>query len=120
MTFKERMKLNRTLEKNVIKENKELNRLVDIRIGENNFIKGNNMENNNTTGIGLASLTFLVFLVLKLVNVINWSWWWVTAPLWGSVALVVILYLLIFLLLIRKDYSFRCFFKKIKFWQRKK
>jgi len=21
-----------------------------------------------------------------LCNVINWSWWWVTSPLWGGVA----------------------------------
>lgn len=25
---------------------------------------------------------FVIFLVLKLVGVIAWSWWWVTAPLW--------------------------------------
>lgn len=25
---------------------------------------------------------FIVFLILKLTNVIGWSWWWVTAPLW--------------------------------------
>ena len=32
-------------------------------------------------------LLFLVFLVLKLTSVIDWSWWWVTAPLWlGFVA----------------------------------
>lgn len=35
-------------------------------------------------------LLFLLFLTLKLTNVINWSWWWVTAPLWGSVILFVI------------------------------
>ena len=30
---------------------------------------------------------FLIFLVLKLVGVdpvTSWSWWWVTAPLWGG------------------------------------
>jgi len=32
-------------------------------------------------GSGMGIL-FLVFLVLKLTSVINWSWWWVTAPLW--------------------------------------
>ena len=37
------------------------------------------MKNN----IGLLSLVFLVFLVLKLTGHIAWSWWWVTAPLWG-------------------------------------
>lgn len=39
-------------------------------------------------GIGLGSLVFLVFLVLKLTKVISWSWWWVTAPLWGPLAIV--------------------------------
>lgn len=34
-------------------------------------------------------LLFLTFLVLKLCGVICWSWWWVTAPLWGvPVALI--------------------------------
>jgi len=32
-------------------------------------------------------LLFLVFLTLKLCEVIDWSWWWVTVPLWGGVAL---------------------------------
>lgn len=32
-------------------------------------------------------LLFIVFLVLKLTNVIAWSWWWVTAPLWGGLAI---------------------------------
>ena len=36
---------------------------------------------------------FLVFLVLKLGElgqVADWSWWWVTAPLWVPFALVVL------------------------------
>ena len=33
-------------------------------------------------------LLFLVFLVLKLTAVIDWSWWWVTAPLWTPIALM--------------------------------
>ena len=34
----------------------------------------------------LPAAVFLVFLVLKLLEVgpvAEWSWWWVTAPLWG-------------------------------------
>lgn len=31
---------------------------------------------------GIFGLLFLIFLVLKLTGVIDWSWWWVTAPLW--------------------------------------
>lgn len=38
-------------------------------------------------GLGLCSVLFIVFLVLKLCNVIDWSWWWVTAPLWIPIAL---------------------------------
>lgn len=33
-------------------------------------------------GIGLGGAVFIVFLVLKLTGNIDWSWWWVTAPLW--------------------------------------
>ena len=34
-----------------------------------------------------ALVLFVVFLVLKLTEVIDWSWWWVTSPLWIPVAL---------------------------------
>ena len=33
--------------------------------------------------MNILGVLFVVFLVLKLVGVIAWSWWWVTAPLWG-------------------------------------
>lgn len=45
------------------------------------------MKENASGGIGLAGILFIVFLVLKLTHVINWSWWWVTCPLWAPVAL---------------------------------
>ena len=51
-------------------------------------------ENNASSGgVGLLGAVFLVFLVLKLVGgnpVEDWSWWWVTCPLWGATALVMI------------------------------
>jgi len=40
------------------------------------------MANSKSTGIGLPAILFLIFLVLKLTNNIDWSWWWVTSPLW--------------------------------------
>lgn len=39
-------------------------------------------------GIGLTGAVFLVFLVLKLTGHVDWSWWWVTAPLWGGLVAV--------------------------------
>ena len=51
--------------------------------------------NNNKVVVHtpICMILFIVFLVLKLTNVINWSWWWITAPLWipVSIALVVLL-----------------------------
>ena len=47
-----------------------------------------------SVGPGLVGLTFLLFLALKLCGVIDWSWWWVTSPLWigGAFALAVLLF----------------------------
>ena len=47
---------------------------------------------SKSNGIGIGMVLFIVFLVLKLTGTINWSWWWVTSPLWiPFVAAVVIL-----------------------------
>lgn len=45
---------------------------------------------------GIASLTTLVFVVLKLTNVIAWSWWWVLSPLWISFGLWLIFAAIVF------------------------
>ena len=56
-----------------------------------------NENNNNTTagGISVCGLLGVAFVVLKLCKVINWSWWWVTAPFWGGFALVVVIFVVI-------------------------
>lgn len=33
-------------------------------------------------GVGFGGILFVVFLTLKLTGYIDWSWLWVTAPLW--------------------------------------
>ena len=43
-----------------------------------------------TGGISLPTILFVVFLILKLTNNIDWSWWWVTSPLWIPFALAVV------------------------------
>ena len=37
----------------------------------------------------------VAFVVLKLIGVINWSWWWVTLPFWGPVVCALILLLVV-------------------------
>jgi len=51
------------------------------------------MAENKTSGggIGLGTILFLIFLVLKLTNHIDWSWWWVTAPLWIPIVLMIVI-----------------------------
>ncbi len=52
-------------------------------------------ESNTSTGIGLAGAVFLVFLILKLMDKIDWSWWWVTSPLWLLPAIVLVVFLVV-------------------------
>jgi len=53
------------------------------------------MRQSPTTVRGVTGLELLLvaFVVLKLCGVIGWSWWWVLAPFWIPVALVVLLLL---------------------------
>lgn len=55
------------------------------------------MSEKSTTGskrVGFGTVLFLVFLILKLTKTIDWSWWWVTAPLWIPIG-VALLFLII-------------------------
>jgi fatty acid desaturase len=59
------------------------------------------MSENKTKSTSLGVIIFLIFLVMKLAKigeVANWSWWWVTAPLWIPIAFILIV-LLVFLLI---------------------
>ena len=56
------------------------------------------MKNDTRCGMGFTSVLTLIFIVLKLCNVITWSWWWVLSPIWISwgLALVLILFIWMF------------------------
>jgi hypothetical protein len=45
----------------------------------------------SSNGIGFGTVLFLVFLVLKLTGNIDWSWWWVTSPLWIPLTLGIVI-----------------------------
>lgn len=48
-------------------------------------------SNSFTISLGCPLfLLFLTFMILKLCHVIDWSWIWVTAPLWIPCALAII------------------------------
>ena len=53
-----------------------------------------NNSNKSEITIGGSSflmLLFLLFLGLKLGNIITWSWWWIFCPLWGPFAILVLI-----------------------------
>lgn len=53
------------------------------------------MKDSSSKGLGLYDVLAVVFIVLKLIGVIDWSWWWVLAPVWIPVIIVVIAYIVI-------------------------
>jgi len=46
---------------------------------------------SSSSGLGLGTVLFLIFLVLKLTDKIDWSWWWITSPLWIPILLGMII-----------------------------
>ena len=52
-------------------------------------------KSSSSGGISMSGALFLLFLGLKLGGVIDWSWWWVTSPLWISVGLLFIVLMLV-------------------------
>ncbi len=38
-------------------------------------------SNSSNTGIGCLMVIQIIFIILKLVGAIQWSWWWVMSPL---------------------------------------
>lgn len=49
-------------------------------------------SSSSSGGIGVLGLLGVAFVVLKLLHIINWSWWWVTAPFWGGFALFAVIF----------------------------
>ena len=68
------------------KDNKVINELK-----EQLQLFNERMRSNDGFSINMSwgFLTSLIFMILKLTNVINWSWWVVTMPLWLPYALVI-------------------------------
>ena len=59
-------------------------------------------SNNVNTGMGIFGWLFIVLFILKLnpgghltTPVVDWSWWWVTAPLWAPFILVLIILVIV-------------------------
>jgi hypothetical protein len=45
-------------------------------------------SNKSSSGLGCTGVLTIIFVVLKLTNLISWSWLWVLSPIWISILLV--------------------------------
>lgn len=59
--------------------------------------------NNNSNGIGFVGALTIAFVVLKLMKIIDWSWWWVLSPLWISTLVAIVVMVVVFLVIWLKE-----------------
>ncbi len=67
--------------------------------------KINKAKNGTIKGASLSVKIGSVLIILKLVGVIDWSWWWITIPFWGPpifVLLAVIIGVVLFKIIIKQ------------------
>ena len=48
-----------------------------------------------SSGLGVFSVVQIVLLILKLTNLISWSWWWVLAPSWIPLAIILVCFAIV-------------------------
>ena len=65
------------------------------------------MANSNVSslsgGNGFFGLLGIVFIVLKLTGYINWSWWIVLSPIWGSILVGLLIFLVVSFVIYRNS-----------------
>jgi hypothetical protein len=61
------------------------------------------MSSNSSGGIGFTGALTILFIGLKLCNVIHWSWWWVLSPIWISVSITIFIIAILAILVIIKE-----------------
>lgn len=70
-------------------------------------------DSNRSSGIGILGVLEIIFIILKLVSVINWSWWLVLIPLWIDIGIFVV-YLIVYFIAYKHSYNKKDKSEKIK------
>jgi hypothetical protein len=55
-------------------------------------------SNNSSSGIGVIGLLGVAFVILKLTNFIDWSWWYVTMPFWSGLVIALVIIIVLFII----------------------
>lgn len=55
------------------------------------------MSNTHTSsgGIGFFGVLTILFIALKILGKITWSWWWILAPTWIPLIIAILILLII-------------------------
>lgn len=48
-------------------------------------------NSGSSNGIGFFGLLTVVFITLKLLGKITWSWWWVLSPIWLTTIIAIVI-----------------------------
>lgn len=62
---------------------------------------------NNNVGLGFADVLAIIFIVLKLVGVIKWSWWWVLSPFWIGLIIYVLIWIGVVLYVVHDENKYK-------------
>ncbi|HEX9388833.1 MAG TPA: hypothetical protein VF918_21080 [Anaerolineales bacterium] len=62
----------------------------------------NIFSSSSSEGIGFVGVLTIVFITLKLLGYISWTWWWVLSPLWITAILLAVAILLVVLVIALK------------------
>ena len=85
-----------------------MSKLIDLI--EQNAIKQSSSKTMSSSSTSYGGLSFtgaltILFIGLKLGNVINWSWWWVLSPIWISLSIVLFILLIVAIVFLISELS---------------
>lgn len=87
----------RKQKKNVVLENNIWGAVCSSNTYKEELLMSDNTK-GTTGGITFGGLLTVVFIALKLTDVIYWSWWWVISPIWLPLALALVVAFIIFII----------------------
>lgn len=58
----------------------------------------NNGNTSSSAGIGFSGLLTILFIALKLLGFITWSWVWILSPIWISFTIIMLIIIVVLFL----------------------
>lgn len=56
------------------------------------------LSSNRGLRLGSAGFLTIIFIGLKMMEKIDWSWWWIFSPIWISAIIGIIVFAIVFLI----------------------